>query len=31
MVGAPYADEIVEEVRGQLLSVDGVLVWINPT
>src|SRR5262245_65289744 len=30
VVGAPYADEFVEEVRTQLLSVDGVLVWINP-
>jgi hypothetical protein len=30
VVGAPYADEFVEEVRAQLLSVDGVLVWINP-
>lgn len=28
--GAPYADEAVEEVRAQLLRVDGVLVWINP-
>jgi hypothetical protein len=30
VVGAPYADQFVEEVRAQLLSVDGVLVWINP-
>jgi hypothetical protein len=30
VVGAPYADEFVEEVRAQLLSVDGVLVWVNP-
>jgi len=30
VVGAPYGDEFVEEVRTQLLSVDGVLVWINP-
>jgi hypothetical protein len=30
VVGAPYADEFVEEVRTQLLSVDGVLVWVNP-
>jgi hypothetical protein len=30
VVGAPYADEFVEETRAQLLSVDGVLVWINP-
>src|SRR5262245_12375679 len=29
-VGAPYADALVEEVRAQLLSVDGVLVWVNP-
>jgi len=27
---AVYADDIVEEVRQQLLSVDGVLVWVNP-
>src|SRR5688572_19059849 len=30
IVGAPFADELVEEVRAQLLGVDGVLVWINP-
>src|SRR5262249_27179312 len=30
VVGAPYADEFVGEVRTELLSVDGVLVWINP-
>jgi hypothetical protein len=30
-LGAPYADQFVEAVRAQLLSVDGVLVWINPT
>jgi len=30
VVGAPFADEFVEEVRAQLLSVDGVLVWRNP-
>jgi hypothetical protein len=29
-VGAPFADEFVEEVRAQLLSVDAVLVWHNP-
>ena len=29
-VGAPYADKFVEEVRAQLQSVDGALVWINP-
>ena len=28
--GAPYADEAVEQVRAQLLRVDGVLVWVNP-
>lgn len=28
--GAPYADEAIEQVRAQLLRVDGVLVWINP-
>jgi hypothetical protein len=27
---AVYADEIVNEVRQQLLSVDGVLVWVDP-
>ena len=27
---AVYADEFVEEVRDQLLQVDGVLVWVNP-
>jgi hypothetical protein len=30
VVGAPYADEFVEQVRAQLLGVDGILVWINP-
>jgi len=30
VVGAPYADEFVEEVRAELLSVNGVLVWVNP-
>ena len=30
VVGAPFADELVEAVRAQLLGVDGVLVWINP-
>jgi hypothetical protein len=29
-VGAPYADQFVEEVRALLLGVEGVLVWINP-
>jgi hypothetical protein len=28
--GAPYADEVVEDVRTQLLRADGVLVWVNP-
>jgi hypothetical protein len=27
---AVYADEVVEEVREQLLAVDGVLVWVDP-
>jgi hypothetical protein len=27
---AVYADEFVDEVRAQLLAVDGVLVWVNP-
>jgi hypothetical protein len=30
VVGAPYADQFVDEVRARLLSVEGVLVWINP-
>jgi hypothetical protein len=30
VVGAPYADEFVADVRSQLLGVDGVLVWVNP-
>lgn len=30
VVGAPYADAFVENVRAQLLGVDGVLVWVNP-
>ena len=25
-----YSDETVDEVRGQLLALDGVLVWVNP-
>jgi hypothetical protein len=25
-----YADEIVDDVRKQLLELDGVLVWVNP-
>lgn len=27
---APYADDIVDQVRAQLLSCDGVLVWVDP-
>src|SRR5271167_2229657 len=27
---AVYADDIADEVREQLLAVDGVLVWVNP-
>jgi hypothetical protein len=27
---AVYADELIDEVRQQLLAVDGVLVWVNP-
>ena len=27
---AVYSDELVEEVRDQLLRVDGVLVWVDP-
>jgi hypothetical protein len=29
-VPAVYADDIVEEVRQQLSTVDGVLVWVDP-
>lgn len=28
--GAPYLDDDADDVRSQLLQVDGVLVWINP-
>jgi hypothetical protein len=28
--GAPYVADDVEALRGQLMGVDGVLVWINP-
>ena len=28
--GAPYADEVADDVRAQLFRVDGVLVWVNP-
>jgi hypothetical protein len=27
---AVYADDLLDEVRQQLLAVDGVLVWVNP-
>jgi hypothetical protein len=27
---AVYADEVVDEVRAQLLRLDGVLVWVDP-
>ena len=27
---AVYADEFADEVRDQLLAVDGVLVWVDP-
>src|SRR5579863_2817864 len=27
---AVYGDDIAEEVRAQLLAVDGVLVWVDP-
>ena len=30
VVGAPYADKLIADVRAQLLGVDGILVWINP-
>ena len=30
VVGAPFADELVNEVRAQLLGIDAVLVWFNP-
>jgi hypothetical protein len=30
VIGAPYADAFVEQVRDRLLSVKGVLVWLNP-
>ena len=31
VVGAPYADDIVGDVRERLSGVDGVLVWFNPS
>lgn len=27
---APYADDVVDQVRTQLLACDGVLVWVDP-
>jgi hypothetical protein len=30
MVPVPYSDGAVDEVREELLTVDGVLVWVNP-
>ena len=30
VVGAPFADKLVDVVRAQLLGFDGVLVWFNP-
>lgn len=30
VVGAPFADAIVDDVRAELLGVDSVLVWFNP-
>src|SRR5262245_62216527 len=27
---ASYADEVADEVREQLMRVDGVLVWVDP-
>jgi hypothetical protein len=30
VIGAPYADAFVDDVRAQLLSVDMALVWFNP-
>src|SRR3974390_1348525 len=27
---AVYADDMIDEVREQLLAADGVLVWVNP-
>jgi hypothetical protein len=27
---AVYADDMLDEVRQQLMAVDGVLVWVNP-
>jgi hypothetical protein len=30
VVGAPYADEFVDEAHAQLLKAHSVLVWLNP-
>lgn len=30
IVPVPYSDDAVDEVREQLLGLDGVLVWVNP-
>jgi hypothetical protein len=30
VVGAPYADDLVDAIRARLLGVDGVLIWFNP-
>jgi hypothetical protein len=30
LVPVPYSDDAVDEVREQLLTLDGVLVWVNP-
>src|SRR5215471_1517033 len=27
---AVYAEDLIDEVRAQLMKVDGVLVWVNP-
>jgi hypothetical protein len=27
---AVYAEDLTDELRAQLLKVDGVLVWVNP-
>ncbi len=30
LVPVPYSDDAVDEVREELLAVDGALVWVNP-
>src|SRR5215468_10198621 len=30
VVGVPFADDLAEKIRAELLDVDGVLVWVNP-